>query len=310
MSKQTSQYLEISLVALTIILSTSCNQSTVSPEETSKVTTPVTITPVEFKPVTSVIDLPVVTTFMNKSIIRATTTGIIEKISVTPGIYVSEKQSLFMIRTRESMALISTEHSDSSLAFKGLININSPKDGVISSVSYQKGDFVQEGDELAVISEQSSLVFILDIPFEFDKYVDRNKNCTITLPDNRHINGQITGKLSEMNIETQTLRYVIKPADTDRLPGNLIANVSLVRSTNEHAAILPKKAVLGNETQTDFWVMKLLNDSIAIKVSVKKGIENNEEVEITSPMFLSSDRILLTGNYGLPDTARISIIKE
>ena len=56
--------------------------------------------------------------------------------------------------------------------------------------------------------------------------------------------------------------------------------------------------------------MKLINDSTAIKVVVSKGFENNDEVEITEPVFLSSDRIVLTGNYGLPDTARIAIIKE
>jgi hypothetical protein len=53
-----------------------------------------------------------------------------------------------------------------------------------------------------------------------------------------------------------------------------------------------------------------LNDSTAIKVVVNKGFENNEEVEITRPEFLPSDRIVLSGNYGLPDTARITIIKE
>jgi hypothetical protein len=113
-----------------------------------------------------------------------------------------------------------------------------------------------------------------------------------------------------MNMETQTVRYLIKPSETGFLPGNLIASVSLIRSKNDKASVLPRKAVLSNETQTEFWVMKLISDNIAIKVIVSKGFENNEEVEITAPIFLPSDRIILTGNYGLPDTARISIIKE
>jgi hypothetical protein len=45
-------------------------------------------------------------------------------------------------------------------------------------------------------------------------------------------------------------------------------------------------------------------------VVVEKGFENNDEVEITKPEFIISDRIILTGNYGLSDTARIAIIKE
>ena len=113
-----------------------------------------------------------------------------------------------------------------------------------------------------------------------------------------------------MDMQSQTVRYVVKPLSADRLPGNLIASINLVKSTNEKALVIPKEAVLGNETQTEFWVMKLLNDSTAIKVNVSKGFENNDEVEITEPVFLPSDRIVLTGNYGLPDTARITIIKE
>ena len=71
--------------------------------------------------------------------------------------------------------------------------------------------------------------------------------------------------------------------------------------------MLPKGAVLANETQSEFWVMKLINDTMAVKVDIKKGLENSEKVEITSPSFLKTDRFLMTGNYGLPDTAIVKI---
>ena len=288
----------------------SCNHAAKTSEEPIEVKTPVTIVPVTFKSVASTIGLPAVATFMNKSIIRATTTGTIEKILISPGEFISADQLLFTIRTREAMALNKTVESDTSLSFKGLISITSRKEGVINSISYQKGDFVQEGDELAVVSEQNSLVFILDVPFELNKYIEKNRKCNIVLPDNRLISGTITGKLAEMDMPSQTFRYIVKPLTAERLPGNLIANINLVKSTNENALVLPKQAVLGDETQTEFWVMKLLNDSTAIKIIVSKGFENNKEVQITEPEFLASDRIVLTGNYGLPDTARIAIKKE
>ena len=293
-----------------ILFSASCKHRTATSEEVMLVRTPVTITPVTLKSVSSTVDLPAVTTFMNKSIIRASTAGTIEKISITTGDFVTAGQLLFIIRTRESTAMGNSSMSDTSLSFKGRINIISHKEGVISSISYQKGDFVQEGDELAVVSEQNSMVFILDVPFELDKYIEKNRNCTIVLPDNRKINGSITGKLPEMDMQSQTIRYVIKPISPGRLPANLIGTVSLIRSTNNKAIVLPKRAVLGDETQTKFWVMKLINDSVAIKINVSKGFESNDEVEITDPLFTATDRIILTGNYGLPDTARITIIRE
>jgi multidrug efflux pump subunit AcrA (membrane-fusion protein) len=288
----------------------SCNSGTTTTEEVLDVKTPVTIVPVAFESVTSSFDLPAVSTFMNKSIIRATTTGTIENVSISQGDFISAGRQLFTIRTREAMALGNMAGNDSSLAFKGLINITSHNDGVISSLSYRKGDFVQEGDELAVVSDQSSLVFILEVPFELENYIENNRNCLIDLPGNVQVKGTIAGKLPEMDQQSQTVRYVVKTLTTQHLPGGLIASVKMVRSKNDRALILPKQAVLGDETQTEFWVMKLINDSTAIKVVVSKGFENNEKVEITQPGFLVSDRVIMTGNYGLSDTASISIIKE
>ena len=287
-----------------------CKNSAPASEETISVKTPVTVIPVTFKPVSSTIDLPAISQFLNKNTVRATTTGIINKISISQGDFVASVQLLFVIRTREAMALDNLSANDSSLFFRGLINISSHEAGVINSIAYQKGDFVQEGDALAVISLQESLVFILDVPFQYQYVADKNSECTIVLPDDRTIKGIITGKLPEMQMQSQTVSYIIRPHSTNKLPANLIAKVSLIISSNINAIILPKAAVLGNENQTEFWIMKVINDTTAIRVDIKKGFENNDEIEIIEPTFSSSDRIVMKGNYGLSDTAGISIIRE
>ena len=297
------------VISGSIFVLSSCNHSAKTFVEETVVKTPVTVVQVTYKPFTSTVALPAVATFLNKNTIRAPTAGTIEKILITPGEFIVSGQLLFILRTREAIALDKSVQSDTSLNFNGLINIASRKEGVVNSIKYQKGDFVQEGDEMAFVFEQNSLVFIFDVPFELDKYIPKNRNCSIILPDNRKLIGSITGKLPEMDVQSQTIRYFVKPLSNERLPGNLIASINLVKSTIERALVLPKQAVLGDETQTEFWVMKLLNDSTAIKIIVTKGFENNEEVEITSPEFLHSDRIILTGSYGLPDTAMVTIIK-
>jgi len=65
--------------------------------------------------------------------------------------------------------------------------------------------------------------------------------------------------------------------------------------------------VLRNEEQTEFWIMKLLNDSVAVKTDIKKGIENNDSIQVVEPTLNDGDRIILTGNYGLSDTAKIKV---
>jgi len=56
--------------------------------------------------------------------------------------------------------------------------------------------------------------------------------------------------------------------------------------------------------------MKLIDDSTAVKVPVEKGMEVNDRIEILKPGFTNTDKFLLTGNYGLADTAKIKIVKE
>ena len=72
---------------------------------------------------------------------------------------------------------------------------------------------------------------------------------------------------------------------------------------------LPKASVLTDEVQSEFWIMKMINDSMAVKVPVQKGIESNDKVQILSPPLFAEDKVLLTGNYGLSDTAKVIIIK-
>jgi hypothetical protein len=56
-------------------------------------------------------------------------------------------------------------------------------------------------------------------------------------------------------------------------------------------------------------VMKMIDSATATKVDVRKGIEWKDWVEILEPKFGKNDRIIVTGNYGLPDTAHVVLDK-
>jgi uncharacterized NAD(P)/FAD-binding protein YdhS len=62
--------------------------------------------------------------------------------------------------------------------------------------------------------------------------------------------------------------------------------------------------------QKNFWVMKLINDSTAVRVPITKGIETTDRIEILSPKFSTSDKFLLTGNFGLSDTAKVKVTQQ
>ena len=56
----------------------------------------------------------------------------------------------------------------------------------------------------------------------------------------------------------------------------------MVKQQVSNTTLLSKPAVLSNEEQTEFWVMKLLNDSVAVKMDIKKGIESGDKIQIIS----------------------------
>ena len=289
---------------------TGCATQTQTSEETIEPKTPITITGISVEPIVETMELNAISSFLRKSTIKATTTGLIESVEINLGDYVEKGNLLFILKTKEASALEKNQITDSSLFFKGLIKIKASKTGVISNIVHQKGDYVQEGDELAMLSEQNSLVFLLEVPFELDPNIKKNISCNILLTGNRTITGTISSNLPVMDMQSQTENFIVKPSTSEKLPENLIAKIKIIKTSKSKAFILPKPAILANETQTEFWVMQLINDSIAIKVPIKKGIELSDKVEILQPVFGSSDRILLTGNYGLSDTAKVTIQQQ
>jgi multidrug efflux pump subunit AcrA (membrane-fusion protein) len=286
-----------------------CNNQKENSEKEIEAKTPVKVTGPVFKSISETVEFSAVTAYIVKNIIRSSVTGIIESIAVTPGDNVKKGKLLFTLKTREASALPDSQSGDPALGFRGIINVISPKDGVITTVSHQSGDFVQEGDELAIMSDRKSLVFILEVPFEMAGYVEKARTCSLKLPDKTVSTGRIMGKLPEMNVQNQTIGFIVNPETNQQLPNNLLAVASVVKNARTGAQVLPRAAVLGNETQTEFWVMKLINDTTAIRIPVKKGIENIEEVEIVDPVLIPADKILYSGNYGLPDTASVIVTR-
>lgn len=292
-----------------ILVITGCGNSGAKVEEVFVAKTPVTVISPERKSISETLEFPAVSAYLRRNIIRSATTGRVEACDIVPGDPVKKGQLLFIVKTLEASALQEVRQADTNLVFKGLVRIFSPDDGLISSLSHQKSDFVQEGDELAVLSDPYSLVFNLEAPFELRRLIEQNKSCLLRLPDSTLIKGVISGRLPEMNAVSQTLSYIVRPAVPGHLPQNLMASAIINKSVKSNVQVLPRAALLGNETQTEFWIMEAVNDSTAVKVAVKKGIENFAEVEIIEPQFQPGVRILLTGNYGLPDTAAIIIHK-
>ena len=282
---------------------------TTSAEE-PEIITPVTITSINTDPMAEYIDLNATSTFLNKGYVKASTNGYIKVVNVQIGKLVSGGQTVFVLKTKEAESIGNTINLlDTSFRFSGIINIRAGTSGYVSELNHQAGDYVQEGEQLAVISDIKSFVFILNLPYELRPYVLNKEVVELLLPDGKSMVANISSAMPVVDSASQTQNIVLSVNDKS-LPINLIAKVRVIKTARSNTISLPKQSVLSDETQTSFWVMKITDSSTAVKVPVTKGMETSDRIEILTPQFSASDKFLLTGNYGLADTAKIKIIQQ
>jgi multidrug efflux pump subunit AcrA (membrane-fusion protein) len=270
--------------------------------------TPVTVTHATFGSLTDALSLNATSTFLLKTSVKPDVNGYLEKVNTHLGQRVSQGQELFTVRSKESEHLGDIiSRLDTSLRFSGLVHIKSPAAGYITELSYQVGDYVQDSEVLATISDLNSLVFLLELPYELNIFLAENKTVELTLPDGKKYMGTIESSFPAVDPVSQTQSYVIRVPGISSIPENLVAIVKFYRKSKSDAIIIPKEALLTDETQTEFWIMKMTDSITAVRVPVTRGLETSDKVEIVSPGLTPSDLILLTGNYGLPDTAKVMI---
>lgn len=307
--------MRISLVTLlfTVLLITSCKSKEEPKDDKKDATevaegTPVTVTSASIGSMDETVELSAVSTFLVKSYLKANANGYLTAVNTQMGKYVQKGQELFTLRTKESQSLGNTvKDLDPSLHFEGTMHIKAPGSGYVTQLTYRTGDYVQDNEQLATITDTKNFVFLLNLPYELKPFLPYNKDLKLHLPDGTVLDGTIDGEMPSVDATTQTQSYMIKVNTEKSIPENLLAKVYFVKSSKGHTVSLPKEAVLTNEIQSEYWIMKLKDSTTAIKVPVTKGLETKDRVEILSPVLSANDRVLLTGNYGLPDTAKVVV---
>lgn len=299
-------------IALIFIVFVSCKgkkaeatANTVDPKVSVKTTT------VKYGSIEDLINLNGKTVFLKKNAVISSIPGYLKKVYVQYGDMVHKNDLLFEIQTKENKAL---ENSglDPELASSrnGIIRVLAPSDGIISDLNINSsGMFVTEGGQLCTIVENKEMEVQVNVPYQYNQWIKINKSCKIVLPDSTFLDGNIVKIMPVINETSQTQNVLIKVQTNRQVPENLNVIVPFVRLSHSKAMLIPKEALLTNEIQQEFWVMKILYDSIATKVPVTKGFENNRMVEIISPDISISDPVIIEGAYGLPDSTIVKVIK-
>lgn len=291
-----------------LLILTSCKskEAASAQEETPEIRTPVTVTSMSYDPLQEFIELNATSSFLQQSFVKSNLNGYVKNVNIKIGDYVKKGQTLFVLKTKEAEAIgNAVNRLNPDFKFSGINSIHADASGFIVELNHQPGDYVQDGDQLAVISDAKSFAFVMNVPYEDKPYVSIGKQVEVTLPDDERLLGTIASSLPRIDSISQTQSFAVRVNAVHSIPENLVVKVKIVKVAKTTAATLPKQSVLSDETLSEFWVMKMIDDTTAVKVPVKKGIESGDRVEILSPDFSPKDKILLTGNYGLADTALV-----
>ena len=282
----------------------SCAKKETKEEEQTHVVT-VKTAKVKFGEIDNKVSFNGKTIYLKKNLVVSPLSGYVQKISVKFGEKVKKGQLLFEIQTKENKALESTDSGN-----MGIIKVYSPTNGVISTLNMTaSGAYAMEGASLCTVAENNDVMVQLNLPFEFNSLVHTGTTCTLILGEDTKFEGTVSQILPTIDEANQTQQILIRPHTNKRLPENLNLSVEIIKTRHIKGCLIPRDAIMTNETQTVFWVMKIVDNKLAIKVPVLKGIENDNEVEVLSSGLTDSDLVITEGAYGLNDSTVVKIEK-
>lgn len=303
---KTTDYLFFLFIPLVLM---SCSGNGDNPNDISGSGTPVVITHPSVLDLKDYLKLNANTIFLNKEILKASFQGYIEKVYKNIGDEVNPGDVLFQVKTKESAVVDSMQISIGNKIFAGLVLIKAKTKGVLTELNYHTGDLISDGEQIAIVSNPSSLRIRLNVPFEDAQKIRLKQTCDINLPGGEKLSGIIDKSVPSVDPVSQTQTFLIKLLKYRELPENLNVFVVIPFKTFRNAIVLPKSSIMTNVTEDAFWIMKLVNDTTAIRVDVSRGIETDSLLQILSPKLNLSDRVISSGSYGLPDTAKVEIVR-
>ncbi len=306
-----SNYYRLICYCVAFVMLASCSRKTATEEETADVIkTTVTFTQPTTQGFTDYVQLNGNTQFQKKMVIRAVITGYITAMRWKTGDHINNGALFCTIKTKEQDALKNIDSREPSLQqFQVPLDVLSNVSGILTSVNYSKGDFINEGDILATVTDPSSLVLVVNVPYEYHQYVYRGRSCSVRFPDGKEIQTTIQEEVPFIDSASQTQSFLIRFPGNQLLPENMNLIVHIPVQQKLNALSLPLEAIQTNETQDEFWVMKLVHDSIAIRLPVTVGLQNDSLREIISGIGIN-DKIIVKGAYGLTDSAFVKVQAE
>ena len=229
---------------------------------------------------------------------------------------VAEKQLADLNKLGEREALKSADGQMASAKGKYLgskaalsySEIRSPLNGVVTDRPQYAGELAAANQPLMTLMDLSKLVakaHISRLDAARLKVGDAAELRTAGADDTFH--GRVSLVSPALDAGSTTVEIwveVTKPGD--KLKPGMTAQVSIVAKTLKDALVVPTSALFKDAEDADY-VMLAGSDNHAHQKIVKVGIRNADDVQIAEGL-TATDRVIVSGGYGLPDKAQIKLV--
>lgn len=305
MRRQHANYTIVFLIMASLM---ACNNKVETVSE-KKAPISVTVASVQQQDIKEYLTFNGVTQYQKKENIRSNVTGYISWMNYKIGDPIRSGQTFALVRTKEQEALKEAVKIDSSLSkFVHPISISSNATGIVTVQNVTTNDYVAEGDILATVVQPKSLVIQVNVPYEYEDAIKIGSSCEIILQNGDLIEAKVTGTLPTIDPVAQSQVFLIALPHAN-LPENLNVQVRTIYKESIAAMTIPKTALQTNELLTEFWVMQVQNDSLAVKQLVVPELRNDSIVQVKSKVLKINDFVITQGAYQMQDSTVVSIKK-
>ena len=289
------------------------------------VAVPVRVAAVTRASLSRVVTAPGQTNALSMQKVRAPFAGALLQLTVTDGDAVRKGQSVGTIVSRDSAAALEgaremdrsartpEEKADAAraleLAQRNLVRaaIHVEADGVVVSHAAASGDRVSEDQELLTVADRESLVFVAGVAQSELSAVRTGQPVSVELAGrSRAIAGVVHDVLPSANAGDFTAPVRV---DLRELPPSMaigLFGTARITVESREGLTVPDTAILRDDLSGVARVA-LVKDGKAHWVDVVTGLRGAAGTEIKSPDLSLSDQVVVSGQVGLPEGARLTI---
>lgn len=188
-------------------------------------------------------------------------------------------------------------------------HIKSPISGHIGVRLAKIGERIQPTDQLFSVINNSQVIAVVYVPEKSLNKLKIGQQALINSDNlgNEVFEGWIKRISPVVDPASGTFKVTVGVKNReDRLRPGMFVNVEIIIETRHDVVLIPKTAIVYENEYMNVYVVK---DSVANKIRLQPGFEDNEKVESLADVN-EGDQVIVVGQSGMKDKTRVKVVSE